>query len=192
VALRADRAQPRPLHLLRRALPRPHRGAELTQIYVAGIGNEYRLDDGAGVEVAGRLKSPQGSGTDRWTVDQLREPVDLIGRWDLVDLAVIVDAVRSGLPAGAVTVTPLVGRTPAGGPHRSPGTSSHTLTVLDVLDLSCALDLAPVRVVLVGIEGRHFGDGLGLSEPVQAAVGVAVGEVGALIAKAVHRQHRPS
>jgi len=64
----------------------------------------------------------------------------------------------------------------------SPGvTSTHGIGVAGVLRLARALDRAPRRVVVVGIEGEDFGRGTGLSPAVVAAVPAAVRRIVDLI-----------
>ena len=61
--------------------------------------------------------------------------------------------------------------------------SSHGLGVSEALRLSVVLGSAPARVVLVGIVGDDFGDGVGLSPEVSAAVGRAAQVVTDLVAE---------
>ena len=62
-ALRAGDPQPRPVHLLRDALPgadgRPWVTLAGPRVLVVGIGNELRGDDGAGLVVARRVRGPK-------------------------------------------------------------------------------------------------------------------------------------
>ena len=165
---------------------------------VAGIGNEYRRDDGAGVEVARQVASRAPGTVD---VGPLGEPLDLLGRWDGAELAVVVDTVRSGAPAGTVRTVEMgggpgpEGATGAGltGPDATTGaglaapgtgspTSTHGIGLVGVLRLARAVGSAPRRLVLVGIEGDDFGSGSGLSPAVARAVPEAVGAVLAVIA----------
>ena len=154
---------------------------------VAGIGNEYRRDDGAGVEVARQVASRAPGTVD---VGPLGEPLDLLGRWDGADLAVVVDSVRSGAPAGTVRAVEVGGgpgpdaTTGAGvaAPGTGSPTSTHGIGLVGVLRLARAVGSAPRRLVLVGIEGDDFGSGTGLSPAVARAVPEAVGAVLAVIA----------
>jgi hydrogenase maturation protease len=138
------------------------------QVVLAGLGNECRRDDGAGQVVAGLAAHRL---PDVVYLGSLRDPLDLCHRWDQARAAVIVDAVSSGAAAGAVHVVQLqLGASlPAGA-----RTSTHGFGLPSVLRLGSAVGLAPGRVVLVGVEGRDFGFGSGLSPEVKAAVPVAV------------------
>lgn len=74
------------------------------RIVVAGIGSEYRRDDGAGPAVAAQVADLVGGVTDLGTI---ADPLDLLGLWDGADLAVVVDAVRSGAKPGTVRLVEL-------------------------------------------------------------------------------------
>ncbi len=160
---------------------RPH------TVVVAGFGSEYRRDDGVGLVVAGRVADTMA---DTFDVGPVVDPLDLLGRWDGADLAVVVDAVRSGADPGTVRLVELAGG-PSAGDLGSRGdgvaggtTSSHGIGLTGVLRLSRALEREPRRVVVVGVEGRDFEDGTGLSEPVARAVPHAVALVARVILEA--------
>jgi hydrogenase maturation protease len=139
------------------------------------MGSEYRRDDGAGPVVAARIVEEAPTTHD---VGPVVDPLDLLGRWDHADLAIVIDAMCSGAPPGTVRVLELTGTTVTA----SPGvTSTHGISLLGALRLAQAVDQAPGRVVAVGIEGDDFGKGLGLSPAVDAAIPVAVRKVVDLI-----------
>jgi len=147
--------------------------AELPRVVVAGVGSEFRHDDGAGPAVARRTAEEVPDTRD---VGPIVDPLDLLGRWDDADLAVLIDAVCSGARPGTVCVVDLMTLTPGPGP-----TSTHGISLSGVLRLAQAVDRAPARVVVVGIEGDDFGRGVGLSPAVEAAIPVAVRRVVDLI-----------
>ena len=130
------------------------------------LGNELRGDDGVGPAVA-RWLAPRMSGS--VDVSVVSDPIELIGRWDDIGLAVVADAMRSGRPPGTVRVMDPDDDVAAG----SGTLTTHTLGLMAALRLSRALGHAPDRVVVVGIEGRRFGPGADLSSEVAAAVPVA-------------------
>ncbi len=145
------------------------------RVVVAGLGSEFRRDDGAGPAVAARTVEHAPTTCD---IGPLVDPLDLLGRWDRADLAIVIDAMRSGATPGTVRVLELTGT----GVSSSPGvTSTHGITLSGVLRLAQAIDQAPRRVVVVGIEGDDFGRGPGLSPAVDAAIPVAVRTVVDLI-----------
>jgi hydrogenase maturation protease len=165
-------------------------------VVIAGLGSEYRRDDGVGPLVARRVAELVGSSID---VGPLSDPLDLLGPWDQADLAVVVDAVRSGMAPGTVRCVELasqpvsnrgdgIGAVLAGedrggpGAHGGPATSTHGIGLAGVLRLARAVGRAPTRVVVVGIDGQDFGSGIGLTPEVEAAVPGAVRRVLELIA----------
>ncbi len=155
--------------------------ATTARVVVVGMGSEYRRDDGVGVAVADEVARicPQVI-----RLGPIGEPLDLLGLWDGADLVVVVDAVRSGAPPGTVQLIELSEGVGAGSaPSGPPGTTStHGIGLSGVLRLARALDRAPRRVVVVGIEGGEFGDGVGLSPPVERAVSHAARHVRELVA----------
>lgn len=147
------------------------------RVVVAGMGNEYRRDDGAGPAVASRVAALLDDVDD---LGPLADPLDLLGRWDDADLAVVVDAVRTGASPGTLAVVDLDEASTGSAPG-PPVTSSHGLGLADILRLARAVGNGPRRVVVVGVEGDDFGDGLGLTPAVARAVGDAARRVAELI-----------
>ncbi len=149
------------------------------RVVVAGLGSEYRRDDGAGPLVAARAVEEAGVGRD---IGPLTDPLDLLGAWDGADLAIVVDAVRSGSAPGTLRVMDLAGGVGAETPaDRSAATSTHGIGLAGAFRLALAIGHAPRRVVVVGIEGEDFGRGMGLSPTIEAAVPGAVNRVVDLI-----------
>jgi len=145
-------------------------------VVVAGVGSPYRLDDGAGPAVASAVAARLPAAVD---IGPIAEPLDLLGRWDGAELAVLVDATRSGSPPGTVQIIDLDrsgtgAGTGTGGRAPSGTTSTHGVGLAGAIRLARALEEAPPRIVVVGIEGERFGDGEGLSPAVRASVAEAV------------------
>ncbi len=141
------------------------------RVVVAGLGSEYRRDDGAGPLVAARAVAEAGSGSD---IGPVTDPLDLLGTWDEADLAIVVDAVRSGMVPGTLRVLELTAPGSGELANLAGTTSTHGIGLAGVLRLARAVGRAPTRVVVVGIEGEDFDRGLGLSPAVDAAVPAAV------------------
>jgi hydrogenase maturation protease len=156
----------------------------LTRVVVAAMGSEYRRDDGAGLAAMAMVAEQC---PDVVVGGPLCDPLDLLGMWDGADLAVIIDAVSSGAPPGTVQLVeldPALSRPP--GDQRSVGpNSTHGIGLAGVYRLARAIGRAPAKVVVVGIEGLDFGQGMGLNVAVQEGVTHAarhvvelIGEVG--------------
>jgi hydrogenase maturation protease len=125
------------------------------------LGSRYRGDDAVGPLVGDRLRA-RGIPV----VDCRDEPTRLIDALAGLELAVVVDAVRSGAPVGTVHLVDGQGSVPC-----DPGlASSHALALGDALALGEALGRAPGRVVIVGVEGRRFGMGDTPSREVESAL----------------------
>jgi hydrogenase maturation protease len=138
---------------------------------VLGVGNAYRGDDGVGPVVAERVRDLS---SDLEVVMCEQEPTRLLDAWDGADLALVVDAVSSGVTPGTV--------------HRFDATegpvptsvfrgSTHALGVGEVIELGRALGRLPGRVLLYGVEGERFGTGEGLSPAVAAVVDTLTAEL---------------
>ncbi len=132
---------------------------------IVGLGNEWRGDDGVGLEVARRLGGTRLTG----------EPVGLVDALNGSAEIVLVDAVCSGAEPGAVHVfdastEPL--------PAAVFGaTSTHTIGLAEAVELARSLGRLPGRVLLYGIEGADFGFGKRFSPEVAAAADRVVEEV---------------
>jgi hydrogenase maturation protease len=138
---------------------------------IVGLGNEYRSDDAVGVIVARRVVATSPSTVD---LGPIGEPLELLNRWDGATIAVVIDATRSGSPPGTLRVLDLDEHDTATNIDASGGwASTHGLNVIEVYQLARVLGSAPAHLVVVGIEGEHFEDGLGLSPPVERVVGPA-------------------
>ncbi len=138
------------------------------RVVIAAVGCEYRRDDGAGPAVLDRLYSELG-GAD--VLGPLAAPLDLLGAWDGADLAIVVDAVGGGAEPGELHVVEMdMGVSTHACAFPASRASSHGLGVMEALRLACALGSAPARVVLVGVAGEDFGEGVGLSPCVSDAV----------------------
>jgi len=137
------------------------------QVLLIGIGNRYGRDDGAGLEVVGRLRD-RAAGAGLGVRELEGEPLALIDAFDGARAAVLVDAVRSGAPPGTshradVSLTPL----PAALRRAA---STHAVGVAEAIELARTLGRLPAAVVVYGLEGQRFDAGLGLTGAVAAAV----------------------
>ena len=132
---------------------------------VIGIGNAWRRDDAAGLEVARRLRASALAGV---SIDEREgEPAGLLDSWDGAESAVVVDAVSSGASPGTVH------RFDAGAaplPAAPFGHSTHAFGLAEAVELGRALGRLPERLIVYGIEGERFDAGAGLSPTVDRAV----------------------
>ncbi|MFE5587023.1 hydrogenase maturation protease [Kitasatospora sp. NPDC056531] len=143
-------------------------------VLVAGVGNIFLGDDGFGVETVRRLSThPLPDGVE--VVDVGVRGVDLAYRLlDGYRTAVLVDATCRGGAPGTVYLIEA-----AAGPLEVPVLDGHRMGPDAVLALLATLAAgtggeAPGRVLVVGCEPASLEEGIGLSEPVAAAVEAAV------------------
>jgi len=137
---------------------------------ILGCGNRQRGDDGAGILVAERLRALGiAAGV------CAGEPSELLDAWTGADDVIVIDAVVTGAPAGAVHVWD--GQRP---PAFATSTgSTHGLGLAQAIELARALDRLPARLHLYGIEGKNFEIGSAVSPEVERAVEEVVKRIAA-------------
>lgn len=135
-----------------------------------GVGNRFRGDDAAGIEVVRRLRE---RGVD--ARESEGEPVGLLDCWEGAGAAVVVDAVRSGAPAGTIhRVDASEQALPA---ILRGSTSTHAVGLGEAIELARTLGQLPPRIVVYGIEGASFAAGEELSPQVGAVLDEVVDRV---------------
>ncbi|MBJ7357820.1 hydrogenase maturation protease [Nocardioides sp.] len=143
---------------------------------VVGLGSPDRGDDAVGRAVA-RSVALLLPGV---VVVDHEDPTSLLDLWDGHDPVVVVDAVRSGSPAGTLHRV----ETGAGGAPVSPGAwartghgGTHAVGLSEMVELGRALGRLPARLVVVGIEAECFDHGVPLTPRVAEAVPEAAARV---------------
>ena len=129
---------------------------------IIGIGTDTGGDDAAGLLAARRLRE---LGVE--ALDYSGEVLGLIELWEGARSVILIDAMRSGRPPGAIAVldarqAPLA--------REDFAVSTHGLGLAEAIALAAALGRLPERVVIYGIEGRNFSPGDVVSPEVLAAV----------------------
>jgi hydrogenase maturation protease len=136
-------------------------------VLVIGVGNRLRGDDVASWRVVRRL-CERGTQTRIEVSEQLREPTDLLEAWQGRDAVVLIDTMSAGEPPGTIRRFDVSGE-PL--PARFRGSvSTHGFGLHDAIELGRALRRLPRRVIVFGVEGRHFEVGAMPSGEVEAAV----------------------
>jgi hydrogenase maturation protease len=156
------------------------------RLLIAGVGNIFLGDDGFGVEVAHRLATrddlPGWVRVADYGIRGMHLAYDLA---DGYDAAILIDAVaRGGEPGTVYVIEPEVRPEPADGEPAlgsGPLFNAHGMQPDVVLDMLGMLGGSQVRVLVVGCEPASVAEGIGLSEPVAAAVDKAVGVVADLV-----------
>lgn len=131
---------------------------------VIAVGNAFCGDDGAGPELAARVRALH---LPRVAVVEALGDVGLIDAWAGHDSVILLDAVHSGAAPGTIIRRDLV---VAPLPRDWFRLSSHQLGVADAVELARTMGTLPSKVVFIGIEGARFDSGVGLSPAVEAAI----------------------
>ncbi len=138
-------------------------------IVVIGIGHRFRGDDGIGPRVLDALRDAGPPGVRYVELDG--EPSRLIDAWAGADLAVVVDAARSGGPPGTIH---RLDQRALMSPGRGGAVSGHGIGLADAAALGEALGRLPVRLRIVAVEVADTGPGTTLSPEVASALPRAV------------------
>jgi hydrogenase maturation protease len=155
---------------------------------VAGVGNVFLRDDAFGVEVARLLVErslPMNTEVHDFGIRGLHLAYELL---DGCDLFILVDAAPRGEHPGTVTVLE-PGHAEAD--HAEPGSGpapvmdAHGLAPDEVFRLLDSLGGRPERSLVVACEPADVSPGMGLSDPVRAALPHAVQAVEEILRKGI-------
>lgn len=151
------------------------------RILIAGVGNVLKADDAFGVEVARRLEDmtlPDGVRVVETGIGGIALVQELQEGWDAL---IVADAVDRGREPGTVMlIEPDVIDVHAlsWGERTDLLADAHLATPERVFMLSKALGVLPTRLLMVGCQPLDA-DAIGteISEPVRAAIEIAVAEI---------------
>ena len=152
------------------------------RMLIAGVGNIFLGDDGFGVEVASRLATadlPDWVRVADYGISGMHLAYDLAEGYEST---ILVDATPRGGEPGTVYVMELDTGVPSTAAAPAAPVAGSGVPLLDahgmqpdvVLGMLNLLGAEPGRVFLVGCEPASTDEGIGLSEPVAAAVDEAV------------------
>jgi hydrogenase maturation protease len=139
---------------------------------VIGVGNPYRGDDGVGMYIAEKVDAYKVPGLSIEV--QSGEGATLIDCWQSHDRVYLIDAVAPNGSPGQIH------RIEA---HKEPlktglfHSSTHAFGVLEAIELSRVLDKLPEELIVFGIEGGHFGEGVDLSGEVKTAAERVIAQI---------------
>lgn len=146
-------------------------GRRKPEVALIALGNRWRGDDAAGLELAQRLAQRL---TGRCVRSEPKDAAALADALGEARLAVVLDAALSGAPPGTLhRVRPDAGLLRSGAARHS----SHALDLAGAIALSRALGRAPERLLVYALEGSRFEPGEGLSEAVEHALAQAVEQI---------------
>jgi hydrogenase maturation protease len=139
---------------------------------VIGIGNPFRRDDGVGINIAERISGLQAAEVE--VKIQSGEGAALMESWSGAENVLVVDAVRSNSTPGKIhQIDATRVRVPSEFFHYS----SHAFGVAEAIEMARALDQLPKAITVVGIEGKDFSEGIGLSPEVEEAATAATARI---------------
>ena len=130
---------------------------------IIGIGNDFQGDDGIGHHIAKRIQSLNPPNVT--VFEESGEAANLMDAWLDADVVVIIDAMVTGETPGLVRCFD-ASNTPLPKEFYS-HFSTHSFGVAESLELARALGQLPAKVIVYGIEGKHFETGQGLSLEVE-------------------------
>jgi hydrogenase maturation protease len=139
------------------------------KVLVAGIGNIFLGDDGFGVEVVKHVDPnslPEGTTVADFGIRGVHLAFELLDGYDSL---VLVDAMPLGEPPGTVVIFE-----PDIESIDPTSADAHSMNPAVVLGLLAGMGGELPRVVVVGCQPLTIAEGIGLSEPVSAAVAPAV------------------
>jgi hydrogenase maturation protease len=135
-------------------------------ILVIGIGNEFRSDDAAGLQVAKLLKAKKPANA--IIKEANGEGAVLLEFWKGFDKVIIIDATRSGAAFGTIHHFDITGKPLPRNIFHS--CSSHAFGIIEAIEMGKVLNQLPKNLIIYGIEGKSFAMGKGISNEVQQAV----------------------
>lgn len=141
------------------------------RLAVIGVGNAYRSDDAAGLEVVRRLSPIDGVSL----IEHEGHGAGLLDAWHGAEAAVVIDAASSGAPPGTIhrfdaAARPLPVRVLV-------SSSSHAFGVAEAIELGRSLARLPRSLTAYAIEGANFEAGTEMSPEVNAGVDSLVAEL---------------
>lgn len=146
------------------------------RIAVIGVGNEFRSDDRAGLEVARRLTELTDQGID--LIPFQGDGASLLETIRKYEQVLIIDAVRSNETPGTIHRFDAVTQTIPTGYFNY---STHAFSVAESIEMLRRLNELPEVLHVFGIEGQEFGFGTEISLPVSQAIDDLVTEIDALL-----------
>jgi hydrogenase maturation protease len=144
----------------------------MADVRIIGLGNPMAGDDAVGVLAARRLAAVSDLPAE--VVEAGLAGIDVLELVRDSRAVILIDAVRSGQPAGAIhRLDASTGSLTSASWHRS----THGFNAADALELARALDALPPTVVVYGVEAGAVEAGAPLSPKVAAALPALVDRI---------------
>ena len=149
----------------------------MTEAVVIGVGNRWRRDDAAGLEVIDALRERVDDSVS--LIESDGEPTRLLDAFERAPRVIMVDAVVTGEHAPGTIHILTDEELPD---QMGIGQSSHLVQLVETIELGKLLGRLPNGLTLIGIEATDFSNGEGMTEPVAIGVLAAVERVVAELA----------
>jgi hydrogenase maturation protease len=149
-------------------------------IKLIGIGNEFRQDDGVGIAIARKLQHilqhmlPREFQTRIQAVEVAEAGIGLMTAWSGATTVYLFDAIQTGGEVGTIHRLDIQEQV---FPSSCFPYSSHGFSVVEVIQLAQMFNQQPATLIIYGVEAQNFAIGVGLSEPVAAAVPIVLERV---------------
>jgi len=128
-------------------------------ILIIGVGNEFKGDDGVGIHVARRIGKLNLSHVQ--ISEGVKDGASLMELWKNNENVILIDAASTGGEPGMIYRFNASKKTL---PAKFFRHSSHNFSVAEAVELSRKLAQLPPRLIIYGIEGQDFSDGIHLSD----------------------------
>lgn len=140
------------------------------KVFICGIGNRLKRDDGFGPYVIDKLKErklPENITVEDFGISGFKTAIE-IGNYDKV---IFVDAVQSGEKPGALYRSRLNKEEFSKNPNLAAcSVSLHESDLEKILASAASIDSYPDDVIIIGCEPEDLSAGLGLSDKVNESV----------------------
>ena len=151
-------------------------------VLVLGLGNMLLRDDGFGLVLLERLRHRYAASSEMEFVDGGTMGLGLLSLFEGRKAIVILDAFRTGQPAGTVVVRPDFNAIEAG---IQTGRSAHEGNAAGLLAVAAFTGDLPERMAVIGVEPADISTGVGLSFVVEQSLDSAEQQAQQVIAELV-------
>lgn len=159
-------------------------------VAVVGVGNELMSDDGIGPRVIDELGSASETQPPAVTLYDAGTTAFLaLEVMSGCELAVVVDAIETGAEPGTIREYRYVDGTFEESP---PEMTMHDVSFVEALDYGRGTYDLPDTVRIIGVEPATLAAGVGLSDPVEAAVADVTDTVTEILRVRETNTHQPS
>lgn len=145
----------------------------ISNVVVVGIGNEFRKDDGVGLYVSHLIR--ERTDRDIKVVDGVPDGYALIETWDDSSRVFVIDCTASENNSGTIYRFDAIKEKIPG--DLFDGFSTHSISVVDAIELAKTLGRLPKSLTVFGIEGNDYSPGTQLSPEVKMAADQLVKQI---------------